>query len=95
MEKPDVLSYQPDYEDGLHNNENVVLSFNAVIIVINFISKSAYFILTLLYSKLQNMFKICLTSIQHQIPWLFGLICAQNSVGSLILYNGLNFTKSP
>ena len=23
--KPDVLSCQPDYEDGLHNNENVVL----------------------------------------------------------------------
>jgi len=28
-------------------------------------------------------------------PWLFGLICVQNSVGSLILYNGLNSTKSP
>ena len=25
--------------------------------------------------------------------WLFGLICVQNSVGSLILYNGLNFIK--
>jgi len=26
---------------------------------------------------------------------LFGLICVQNSIGSLILYNGLNSTKSP
>ena len=26
---------------------------------------------------------------------LFGLICVQNSVGSLVLYNGLNSTKSP
>jgi len=25
---------------------------------------------------------------------LFGLICVQNSIGSLILYNGLNSTKS-
>ena len=25
--------------------------------------------------------------------WLFGLICVQNSVGSLILYNGLNSIK--
>ena len=28
-------------------------------------------------------------------PRLFGLICAQNSIGSLVLYNGLNSTKSP
>ena len=35
--------------------------------------------------------------LQHDIKslWLFGLICAQNSVSSLILYNGLNSTKSP
>ena len=26
--------------------------------------------------------------------WLFGLICAQNSVSSSVLYNGLNSTKS-
>jgi len=26
---------------------------------------------------------------------LFGLICVQNSIGSLVLYNGLNSTKSP
>jgi len=28
-------------------------------------------------------------------PWLFGIICAQNSIGSLELYNELNSTKSP
>ena len=28
-------------------------------------------------------------------PRLFGLICAQNSIGGLVLYNGLNSTKSP
>ena len=28
-------------------------------------------------------------------PQIFGLICVQNSVSSLVLYNGLNFTKSP
>ena len=28
-------------------------------------------------------------------PQLFGLICVQNSVGSLVLYNRLNSTKSP
>ena len=39
------------------------------------------------------MSKTCLTSIWHQIPRLFGLICVQNSVGSLVLYNGLNFTQ--
>ena len=27
--------------------------------------------------------------------WLFGLICVQNSIGSLILYNRLNSIKSP
>ena len=27
--------------------------------------------------------------------WLFGLICAQNSVSGLVLYNRLNFIKSP
>jgi len=30
-----------------------------------------------------------------KFPWLFGLICAQNSVGSLVLYNKLNSTKIP
>jgi len=28
-------------------------------------------------------------------PWLFGLICAQNSIGGLVLYTRLNSTKSP
>jgi len=27
--------------------------------------------------------------------WLFGFICAQNSVSGLVLYNELNFIKSP
>ena len=34
--------------------------------------------------------------LQHDIKslWLFGFICAQNSVGGLVLYNKLNFIKS-
>ena len=43
--------------------------------------------------------KTCLIYVwlQYNIkfPWLFGLICAQNSIGSLVLYNRLNSTKSP
>jgi len=27
--------------------------------------------------------------------WLFGFICAPNSISGLVLYNGLNFIKSP
>jgi len=41
--------------------------------------------------------KTCLRHVwlQYDIKslWLFGLICVQNSVSSLILYNSLNFTK--
>ena len=47
------------------------------------------------YSKLQNMSETCLTSIWHQIPMVIWSFCVQNFVGSLILYNGLNSTKSP
>ena len=42
--------------------------------------------------------KTCLRYVwlQHNIKslWVFGLICAQNSVGGLVLYNGLNSIKS-
>ena len=42
--------------------------------------------------------KTCLKHVwlQYDIKslWLFGLICAQNSVGGLILYNGLDSIKS-
>ena len=41
------------------------------------------------------MSKICLTSIQHQIPVVIWPYCAQNSVSGLILYNRLNSIKSP
>ena len=41
--------------------------------------------------------EICLRHVWLQqdikFPWLFGLICAQNSVSSLVLYNGLNSIK--
>ena len=46
----------------------------------------------LLYPKLWNMSETCLTSIQHQIPVV--IICVQNSIGSLVLYNRLNSIKS-
>ena len=43
--------------------------------------------------------KIYLKHVQLQYDikflWLFGFIYAQNSIGSLILYNGLNSIKSP
>ena len=44
-------------------------------------------------------FEICPKHVwlQYNIksPRLFDLICAQNSISSLVLYNELNFTKSP
>jgi len=38
----------------------------------------------------QNIFNFNMTSL-----WLFGFICAQNSISSLVLYNRLNSIKSP
>ena len=73
------------------NNWNLSYSFhsshnNILIKIVDFFDLS--------YPKLWNMSKTCMTSIWHQIPAVFGLICAQNSFDSLILYNGLNSTKS-
>ena len=31
--------------------------------------------------------------LQYKFLWLFGFICVQNSVGGLVLYNGLNSIK--
>jgi len=53
----------------------------------------------LLYPKLWNMSKICPKYVQLQYDikflWLFGFICAQNSISDLILYNRLNSIKFP
>jgi len=54
--------------------------------------------LSLIYCHIPNS-KTCPRHVwlQYNIksPWLFGLICAQNSVSGLVLYNRLNSIKSP